>query len=349
MKRIVPLLLGLLLLTACGQATSTAPRGASRTVVDMTGRTVTVPATVTKVGTNYPAVNEILYLLGGIDRLVATDKGEKTDSALFGQLYPRIKSVSAPFTGASAEVNAEQLLADKPDVVFVVAGSSAAQRMQHLGIPAVTLTAFNTPQQIEAGVSLIARVLGGDAPARAKRFTQYYNQNIEKVTAVTKAIPDADRPKVYYTANGPLSTEGGNSIVTTWMNQAGARNIAAEHGVTAPPVFATVTLENILAWNPDFIVCRDAPACREILADPRWQAATAVREHRVLVNPQGTFVWSVRSAESALQPLWAAKTLHPEKFRDLDMSAEVQNFFHTFYGHALTGAQLDEVLHPGDQ
>ncbi|WP_406135228.1 hypothetical protein [Streptomyces sp. NBC_01089] len=56
---------------------------------------------------------------------------------------------------------------------------------------------------------------------------------------------------------------------------------------------------SVLSWNPDFIVCRDARTRKTILNDPRRRTVTAVRDHHVLVNPTGVFVWSVRSAGSA--------------------------------------------------
>lgn len=345
-RKFAPLLvLGALLLAACGQPTA-APPAATHTVTDMTGHQVSVPVTVNKVGTNYPAVNQILYMLGAMDKLVATDKTEAATGGLFTTMYPRLKSISAPFTAASANVNAEELLRDKPDVVFVSSSSPAAAKVQSLGIPAVSIAAFNSPKQLEDGVTLIASVLGGGAPAVAQKFRQYYDGAVRRATDATAKLPPTSRPKVYYTANGPLSTEGGKSIVTTWMNQAGADNIAALHGVSAPPVFATVTLENLIAWNPDFIICRDASAKQQILADPRWQGVTAVRTHHVIANPKGVFVWSVRSGESALQPLWAAKTFHPDLFANLDIKQEVRNFYQTFYHHTLTDAELSGILNP---
>jgi hypothetical protein len=74
-------------------------------------------------------------------------------------------------------------------------------------------------------------------------------------------------------------------------------------------------------------VCRDSATKPQILADARWSNIAAVRNHRLYVNPQGVYVWSVRSAESALQPLWAAKTFHPDLFADIDMTNEVRQSY----------------------
>lgn len=338
----------LVALAGCGHAASPSgsPSGPRHTVTDMAGRKVTLPAHIARVGTNYPAVNEILFLLGGMDKLVANDQGEATASHLFTDMYPRLKKIPEPFTAASPDVNVESLLRTHPDVVFLTPGNPLIAKMRSIGVPVVVLSVFNDPKQLEAGVRLVADVLGGDAPARAQRFARYYDGNVKRAADGTAKVAPADRPKVYYTANGPYSTEGKGSIVTTWITEGGGRNIAADNGVSAPPTFTTVTMEKILSWNPDYIVCRDPSARRQILGDPRWRTVAAVRNKRVYANPLGVFVWSVRSGESALQPLWAAKTLHPGLFPHLDMRAEVRNFYRTFYSYTPTDRQITDILDP---
>jgi iron complex transport system substrate-binding protein len=288
----------------------------------MTGRSVQIPANITRVATDYPALDATMLLLGAADRLVATSPGV---GSLFQTLDPPFKNVPTPFDASLANVNTESLLATRPQVVFLSPGARGLlPTFARIGIPAIVFASFQDPAQLKAGVTLVADVLGGGTPARAQQFSSYYDSNIAKVQARTAGIPAASRPKVYYTAGNPLQTEGQNSIVDIWMSEGGAQNVAVINGVNTAPAFATVTLEDIVKWNPDIIVCRDAATKSQILADPRWSNIAAVRNHRVYVNPQGVYVWSVRSAESALQPLWAGKTFHPDLFPDIDMTREVQ-------------------------
>jgi iron complex transport system substrate-binding protein len=331
--------------TARTSSAARTPGTATRTVVDMAGRTVTLPAQVTRIGTNYPAVNQILFMLGATNRLVATSQGTAAEFPFFVSLYPRLKDIPTPFGTSPTDVNLEALLATRPNVVFVSSNSSMAAKLQSAGIPVVVLAVFNSPADIEAGVKLVADVLGGDAPARAQRFSQYYNANIAQATSKTVNIPMADRPKVYYTAGNPLQTEGKGSIVVTWINEGGGQDIAAENGVTGSP-FATINLETLLRWNPDFIICRDPATRQQILQDPRFRSIAAVRNNHVIIDPQGVFVWSVRSGESALQPLWAAKTFHPHLFANFNMRTEVRTFYQTFYSYKLSNQQVNEILNP---
>lgn len=327
-------------------ATEAAP-ATTRTVVDMTGRSVQIPAEVNRVATNYPALNQAIFMLGDADRIVATSKDMRASYPLFTTMYPRLKEISAPFTSGSANANVEELLAAKPDVVFLSAGAKElVPTMERLHIPALVFDSFTGPDEMEDGVKLVANVLGGDAVARADQFTAYYDANVKRVQTATVDILQASRPKVYYTAGDPLQTEGKASIVETWMNVAGGRNIAAENGISSPPTFSTVSFEDVASWNPDVIICREAKTKAAIQADPRWRNVAAVRDNRVFVSPRGVFIWSVRSAEAALQPLWAAKMLHPDQVAELDMRKEVKKFYTQFYSYNLSDQQIDAILNP---
>lgn len=337
---------GVLTLTACGQGTqatdppATSTQTGTRTVVDMTGRTVELPATVNRVASDFPALNATMRVLGAADRLVAVSPGA---GPLFSKLVPGYDAVPKPFDATLANVNEEQLLGTKPDVVLLPS-PALLPTFERLGIPAVVFVSFQNPEQLKAGVELVAEVVGGSAPGKAKAFADYYDGNIARVAQ--KIQPDTPRPRAYYTAGNPTQTEGQNSIVDVWMTQTGAQNVAAANGVNTAPAFANVTLEDVVRWDPQVIVVRDAVTKGEILGDARWATVAAVRDGKVVANPTGVYVWSVRSAESALQPLWAAKTFHPELFGDIDMTVEVTRFYHDFYGYDLAPDEAAKILNP---
>lgn len=52
--------------------------------------------------------------------------------------------------------------------------------------------------------------------------------------------------------------------------------------------------------------------------------------HRVYVNPKGMFWWCRETSEEALQFLWLAKTLYPQRFADVDMRKETRRFYQDF-------------------
>ncbi len=81
-----------------------------------------------------------------------------------------------------------------------------------------------------------------------------------------------------------------------------------------------------MAANPAVIVAMNKRDADEILASPVWAAVDAVAHHRVYVNPRGMFWWCRETSEEALQFLWLAKTLYPERFADVDLRQETRDF-----------------------
>ena len=87
-------------------------------------------------------------------------------------------------------------------------------------------------------------------------------------------IPESQRPRVYY-ARGPrgLETGLGGSINVETIEFLGARNVAAER----KGGMATVSVEQVLLWNPDVIVTIDRDFAASVRSDPVWAPVTAVR------------------------------------------------------------------------
>jgi iron complex transport system substrate-binding protein len=190
---------------------------------------------------------------------------------------------------------------------------------------------------------LTGEVLGPRESARAAEWIRYFDDNIRRVTAVTATIPRSERPRVLHTATGTILTiDGVKTVIDDWINVAGGIN-AADVVSNARPI----TMEQVAAWNPDVIIVGTAPNeanRRAILSDPRWRQIKAVRTGKVFVNPTGVYLWDRHSAEAALQVLWAAKTLHPDRFKDLDIRKETKAFYGRFFNHTLTDAEYETIV-----
>jgi iron complex transport system substrate-binding protein len=327
-------------LSACRSARqSLAVDAHTRTVVDMAGRTVAIPAKVDRVAANGMSLTQLLLLLGADHKIVATMPSIKADP-WYIRVFPHLGSVSGPFLGS--EVNMESLMSSNPQVVFLWAGTDALRtKIEAMGIPVVTLS-YSDPNGLKKAVFIMGNVLGANETATASKFIAYYDRNVKRVLARTESLPAARRPRVYYVAGAPLNTEGQGSIVDAWIRIAGGVNVAAQAGLKGPIV--SVSLEDIEIWNPEVIVVRDLSAFHPIVDSPSWNSVDAVHRHRVYVNPKGVNVWSARSGDGALQILWAAETLHPELFYDIDMKKEVRSFYATFYHYQVSDEELKSVF-----
>jgi iron complex transport system substrate-binding protein len=58
----------------------------------------------------------------------------------------------------------------------------------------------------------------------------------------------------------------------------------------------------------------------------------------------GAHTWAHRTVDQPLTILWAAKTLHPELCADMNLPAEGQHFYTTFFDVTLSETQVQEIL-----
>jgi iron complex transport system substrate-binding protein len=177
----------------------------------------------------------------------------------------------------------------------------------------------------------------------AEDYIRYFDANIQRARRETERLTASQRPKVLHTSSaGILTVDGLDTVIDDWIRVAGGRNAADVVGNGRP-----VTLEQVAVWDPDVIIVGTAPNQQNrqaILDDPRWREIKAVKTGKVFVNPTGAYLWDRHSAEAALQVLWAAKTIHPELFSDLDIKRETINFYAKYFHHALTDDEYTSIV-----
>jgi iron complex transport system substrate-binding protein len=135
-------------------------------------------------------------------------------------------------------------------------------------------------------------------------------------------------------AQGNLETSCGESTVNDLISLAGARNVCT----VLPHEHAVVSLEHIIAWNPDLIVMwyneRKNPS--DILSDPQWKSVKAVKSKRVYEFPE-VFLCDLWTLKFHYAVKMVAKWAHPELFRDIDLEKEKKKMLQALYGKKLAG------------
>ena len=299
-----------------------------------------------RVATPWPAQNTIIAMLGYSENIVGTSAVVKR-VPLFRQIYPGIVNVPVISVNSGHELAPEQIIALRVDLLIIPQNMHLAQPelLKHAGVTTLELPK-NSVAALRQRVNLTASALGPDAEEIARRYQRYFTRNATLIQQRLQNLPVSQRVKVYHSMNSPLMTRGRPSLNQDWMDLAGARNVAEQWPSVKKNSAVEVPLEKVVAADPEVIVAMNRRDAQIMQQDVAWQETSAVRHQRVYVNPQGLFWWCRETSEEALQILWLAKTLYPQRFADIDMAEETRNFYHDFFGIALSDLQILKILHP---
>ncbi|WP_347556930.1 hypothetical protein [Robbsia sp. KACC 23696] len=330
------------LLIACmlmaGQAA--AAQVGDRTLSDVSGASVRVPTLPAHIADGWYAHNAILIMLGG-DRQLTDTVASQNKFPLMYRVSPYMKHAQS---ANGNQFDRERLLAHHVDLVFDPQEGANAASYRSVGLP-VALVGFDSYPGLEKSVRVTAQALNTDmARARSAAFLHYLHDLEKQVRQRVEGLPVAALPRVVHIVSlNPLRVDGSDTIIDAWIHLAGGINAAAQGGIRGN--MKEATLESLIAWHPNVIII-GAGAMPDESAEQSAIFARLTKEEgvRVVPNPAGVFPWDRYGPESALQILWAATVLHPDRFTDVDMVARTEQFYRDFFGYVLTERQARAVL-----
>lgn len=238
---------------ACVQSEKNAQSGEPmQSVVDCIGRQVMLPQNVDRIAATYSPSGHITVMLGHGADIVATSNGLQRDKLLH-EICPEIKNASV--VKVSGDFNIEELVALKVDVVFVshdmYLDEKAMGKLDEVGLPYVVVS-FNSIEQQKNLVRVIADVLNETEEAQV--YIDFYDKVIAQISAVHEQRIEAD-VMVYHSINEAVNTVGPNSLPEDWMRVAGGIDVSLGGELTMDEDKYFTTLEQILIWDPQVILC----------------------------------------------------------------------------------------------
>ncbi len=306
---------------------------AERTVVDMIGREVALPADVERIVTaTYPIATQMVFMLDAAERLVGISSYDL--SPVMQRIAPQFDQIALLGSASHADIGVEELLSLEPDVVFTHMRSS--NNLKEADIPAVCL-ALENPQALMDGFLLLGEIL--NRQERAREIIAYYNDKLDYIRSRTADIEPKKR--VYFAGPDMLTTAGGDFYQHFLIEYAGGINVARENCGG----WSRISMEQLLAWNPDFIFMGNYGTARveNFMQDSRLHSLSAVKSGAVYMSRHYIGSWDVPTPESLLGIMWLAGELYPEAVQ-FDMASEMRGFYERFYGYTPTDAEIAEVL-----
>lgn len=316
----------------------------ARAVVDDAGRTVRVPARSARVFAAGPPASILVFAVAPDALLGWTTPFRPSERAFVAAKYADLP-VTGRLTGRGGTANVELLIASRPDLIVDYGAindtyASLADRVQEqTGIPYLLLDGrFDAiPASLRTVGALTGEVAGAEALARYARDT------IDDVAKRVASVPGSRRPRLYY-GRGPrgLSTGLAGSINLEMIDQLGAINVAASMGRGG---LVQVSLEQVLAWNPEVIVTTDPTFFASVRRDPLWAPIEAVRTRRIHLAPADPFGWIdfPPSINRLIGLRWLVRVLYPDAFPD-DLRLYVREFYERLYHQRPSDAQVDALI-----
>ena len=279
------------------------------------------------------AHNATILMLGAADRLVVTSDSPSAQPWMY-RLAPALNRATVV---AASPVNVEALLAARVDLA-IVGRPAEAERLKSLGVRAMACQVVDL-RSLRDCVDKTAAALGDPlALARDKAYGAYLDGVTRRLDRGLRGVSAEARQRVLHLGSlTPLRADGAGTLIDDWIRLAGGRNVAAElHGTLQP-----ISVEQIARWKPDIIIVggQDERADANPLA-----TVPALKGYRIVRNPSGAYQWDRHGPEFALQLLWTARLLHPDRFRDIDMAAETRGFYRRLFGYSMTSQEVASIL-----
>lgn len=317
----------------------------ARVVLDSDGKEVQIPDVIERATPMIGAFVQVSAMLGNEDRIIS---GATRLPPLMEKIFPKIRTSGnqSGMLGSSVET----LIASKTQVVFGPVGmmfdENAKKQLEVAGIAVVKVDKMSSVKEIQDSFNRIAEIWGGQSVQRAKEFNTYFDENVKFVSERTAKIEPKKRILVLNFNSGNFSTIGSSDIGAEYIKIAGGINLSSEINKEDFKISKALNEEQVIIFNPDAIITNSRSSKEQIAKNPSFAQLKAVQQGQIFVVPSGVYLWSVRSAEGALYPLWLGKVFYPSVFADLDMEQKTREFYDKFYNYKLSSEELEAILNP---
>ena len=219
-----------------------------------------------------PAVVEMVYLLGGEDKLVGIAKLERS------KIWPEEKTEKVESVGTFVNPSLEKIIALKPDLVIESFHSSDAidKSLSSNNIEIIKIQA-NSIEDIFKNFQKVAKILGKEK--EAEKIIAEKRQKIEEI----KKIDTTEKKGLFILAPTPMRVFGKGTLPNDIMEMLNIKNIAAGMEGMSP----TLTPEYIIKENPDIILTFVKNPQEIVKANPQIKDISAIKNNKFVVLETG--------------------------------------------------------------
>lgn len=328
--------------TGCSSKEKEATSG-TRTIVDMSGAEIEVPAQIDKYCVLYSSAISICAMLDqNLEHLCMCP-------TIYGGWTSRLcPGVEDHVTAVNKKtVTAEQIIEVGTQVVFCSSSTNqeTIAALQETGIPCVNV-GMKTADDLLKAVDIIADTFGTEyAINAASNYKEKFAYYQEYVISCVEKIPRDIRASVLVIGDlSDITGFGENAYEAYWTGIAGLNYILpSDDGADK----VNLTMEQVFEFDPDVVIVETFDPS-VITDDSSWTSLRAYTDGNVLAAPSALDNWSKPGAESMMVYLWALNVFYPDYAGELDLTTEVINFYKDFYGYDMSSEYASILIQGQD-
>ncbi len=316
-----------------------AERNFAREITDMVGRTVTIPDKLERV-IPYDSKTSILLFpfLGEKLTHKATTPGEKKHSFISNEYEVK------PVIDVK---NLEEVLIADPDIIIVgnfipsdpIERSETLQKRTHVPVVIIDLSL----DKLDKTYAFLGELLGDEAGSG--KYVEYLSSLYAEISGLMSK-KSLSGISAYYTlgANGMMTDPAGSrhTEVLDFLKIPNAAEIEIPSGG-----HATVNMEQIMMWNPDYILASDfkgeSNPYDAITSNRMWAGIKAVEDGNVYKVPNEPFGWFDHppTINRICGLIWLCEIFYDypkEKSKE-----QMKSFYALFYKYDLSESDFEEL------
>lgn len=318
----------------------------TKTVTDSSGRSVEVPAEITRVAPSGSTAQMLLMPIA-YDLLVGLSSSPSTAQRPYCPEEMWYLPTFGQFYGSKASLNMEALIAAQPQVILDLgdAKESIADDMDRIqkqtGIPTLFIEA--DLDDMAAAYRMLGSLLGRET--EAEPLAAFIEETVAMAQANAAVIPEGQRKTVLYgTGATGLACNAAGSSQADVIDLVGAVNAIVPEEVTNRGGGTTVSLEEVYVCDPDVILLTTGGPYDEVQTN-EWSELTAVKNGAYYEIPNLPYNWmsSPPSVNRVLGVWWLGNLLYPALY-DYDMTEVAQEFYRLFWHYDLSAEEAADML-----
>ena len=331
----------------------------THTVTDHAGNVVEVPNKVTRVVIDQiPILSTYTSYFGGEAPYIVGFCGSFKDiisKTVLKDIAPELME-SADTVYAQSDLNIEEIIKLKPDVILYNAGNKEhAEILKESGIPAVGFATIGAETEADPitryqeWLKLLGDIFGEQG--KTDEFIAAGNEIVADVEARIAEIPEDKRPSamiLWKYANGVPQVSGQGTFGTYWLKRLGVTDVVASEAKG----FTQVNMEQVYKWDPD-ILFLDGPGLLSLKTEDVLQnkvegtdfsTLSAVKNKRVYDTTLGMWNWFTPNPDAPLVYAWMACNTYPDEFADYPLEDTIRNYYKQWYGYEVSDDDMKEML-----